>query len=122
MSSDTPRAVLAPDIIGKSFFAAGCWQVMAAWRDGRFTPVVTARLLKQYILLLRGLGLGEELLREWIQLLTAKGISEYVECESEPSTDACSEASELGQAQWIVSGKNADKANHITPEDFLKVL
>jgi len=71
MMTEPVNAVIAPDVLGKSFHDSACWAVMEAWRDSKFTAHVDDRLLKQYLRLLQRLGLTKDLLRNWASWLTS---------------------------------------------------
>ena len=117
MKPEKVKVVLAPDVLGKSFFDSDCQAVLTAWRDSRILPVVTYPLLRQYLTLLGGLGLNKQLLREWIVRFTSKEHSLFV--EGEPSAAV----NPLENADWIVTTQKAGaSATQITPKALLKKM
>jgi hypothetical protein len=100
--------VIAPDVVGNSFFVPECKAVLDLWRDGGITPIVTRDLLVRYVKVLRGLRIPDSLIRTWILWLTAEGKSLHlpdVVTGGKTTQQALLEAARSGGATSIVSNR-----------------
>lgn len=105
-SSNIPRVVLSPEVVARSFFDRNCRQVLHLWREGRFRPVVTPDLLREYVRLLQALSIPVSLIRQWIAWFTSPEKSVYVDADESGETIGdvalCLEAARVGQSNRIV--------------------
>ncbi len=113
------RAVLSPEIVGRSLFDPECARVLAAWRDGRFTVVSSRASLKRTLALLSSLGLGEPLLAEWATWFARGEHSNFVAAEASEG-DPCETLLWGQHAAWIVSLRPGPQ--RITPREWLRQL
>ena len=73
------RAVIAPDVLGRSLFEEAPFRVLQLWRDGVFIPVVDSNMLRRYLQILRRLGvLSPDSLRRWSWWLTSADRVEFL--------------------------------------------
>lgn len=105
---DRPSAdvVLAPDVLGKSFFDAACRRVLELWRDGGIRPVVTRDLLRAYAQLLETLGIPPPVIRQWALWFTSAEASRYIDWTAPNPCNTfalCTDAAELGKTRVVIS-------------------
>ena len=135
---DPSSVVIAPDVLGKSFFRPDCRAVLELWRDGRIRICVTPALLRMYAGLLGRLGVPDAEIRRWLWWFTdcdkaifvrgpdpagrdvaaividaaeRGGVDDVVSTAS-PLADA---PAEMGVIDWSAPGDFVEK--HLAPRD-----
>lgn len=112
------RVVLSPELLGAAFLDADCRRITLLWRDGLVKPVLCRELLLRYLKVLREMGLGADLLRQWSLWLTTADKALYLG-EPENSTESldqlCARVAEAGQARAVVTWHKRD--NQVVTEN-----
>ncbi|MDA1275725.1 MAG: hypothetical protein O2960_17030 [Verrucomicrobia bacterium] len=111
-----PRVVLAPNLIGRSFFDSSSLRVLEYWRDGRITPVVNRDLLLRYLKMLRALGASDSTTRRWLWWFTAAEKTLYLKELNLPGLDGYQLCASLAKQTTSKSVIWAGNDNSLDPK------
>lgn len=109
--SSLARVVLAPNLIGRSFFDSASLRVLELWRDGRIIPVANRDLLLRYLRMLRALGVDSISTRRWLWWFTAAKKTHYLKDLSLPELNGyqlCSTLAKQSASRCVIWAGNED--------------